>query len=311
MKIITEEMKYRKKMCEYAIKNGVSKAARKYHTNRQFVYRQLSKYDGTVKSLELKSRQPKSHPNAHRCEEVELLKKVSKRYKCDGNAEVYVQAIKRGYTRSFGSMNKQLKKLLVKVNKRKTKKSYTKHNEVRGTYPGDKVQVDIKYVPNQCLDFETTEMRYYQITAIDEYSRKRVLEIVDEKSCYNMSKFIMKLEERLGFKIITVQTDNGSEFVNNQEETKQKTLFEQTLKKLGMKHKRTRPYSPWQNGKVERSHRIDNGFYERQVFKSKEDMKSKVKRYNSRYNNVSRKVLKFKSPNEIVNEYFQTQKCKV
>lgn len=46
-KIITEEMRYRQKVCEYALKHGVTKAARRYHTYRQFVYRQLERYDGT------------------------------------------------------------------------------------------------------------------------------------------------------------------------------------------------------------------------------------------------------------------------
>ena len=100
MKIITEEMKYRKRMCEYAIKNGVTKAARKYHTNRKFVYRQLEKYDGTVRSLALKSRRPHSHPNAHTEEEIKLIRQVKSRYGCDGLAEVYVQLQKRGYKRS-------------------------------------------------------------------------------------------------------------------------------------------------------------------------------------------------------------------
>lgn len=35
--IMTEEMRYRQRLCEYATKNKVTKAARKYHTNRQFV----------------------------------------------------------------------------------------------------------------------------------------------------------------------------------------------------------------------------------------------------------------------------------
>ena len=51
MSIITEEMRYRQKLCEFAKKYGVTKAARRYHTNRQFVYRQLKKYDVTVRSL--------------------------------------------------------------------------------------------------------------------------------------------------------------------------------------------------------------------------------------------------------------------
>jgi len=40
------------------------------------------------------------------------------------------------------------------------------------------------------------------------------------------------------------------------------------LKRLNIKHKRTRPYSPWQNGIVERSHRIDNErFYNKKRIK--------------------------------------------
>ena len=302
MSIITEEMRYRKRLCEYALKYGVTKAARKYHTNRQFVYRQLEKYDGTLKSLALKSRRPHSHPNAHTEEELNLIKKVKSRYGIDGLAEVYVQLQKRGYTRSYGSMVKQISKLPKE--KTKLRKGYTKHEEIRGQYPGDKVQVDIKYVPRECLVFDTQDKKYYQITAIDEYSRKRVLEIVDEKSVTNTTRFVKKLEKTMGLEINTIQTDNGPEFVNNQVETKEQTIFEKTLESLGISHRRTRPYSPWQNGKVERSHKIDGErFYSRNEFSSVEDLKKKLKRYNSRYNNISKKVLGFKSPNEIVEEY--------
>lgn len=305
MKIITEEMRYRKRLCEYAIKNGVTKAARKYHTNRKFVYRQLEKYDGTVRSLSLRSRKPHYHPNTHTEEELKLIKKVKTRYGNDGLAEVYVQLQKRGYNRSYGSMVKQISKMPKE--KRKYRKGYTKHEEIRGQYPGDKVQVDIKYVPRECLVFDTQDKKYYQITAIDEYSRKRILEIVDEKSVTNTSRFVKTLQNSLGLKINTIQTDNGPEFVNNQVDTNEPTLFERTLESLGIKHRRTRPYSPWQNGKVERSHKIDGErFYSKQEFTSVEDLKRKVKRYNVRYNNIAKKVLGFKSPNQIVEEYLCT-----
>lgn len=305
MKIITEEMRYRKRLCEYAIKNGVTKAARKYHTNRKFVYRQLKKYDGTVRSLALRSRKPHNHPNAHTEEELNLIKKVKSRYGNDGLAEVYVQLKKRGYNRSYGSMVKQISRMPKE--KREYRKGYTKHEEIRGQYPGDKVQIDIKYVPKECLIFDTQDKKYYQITAIDEYSRKRILEIVDEKSVTNTSRFVKTLQNSLGLKINTIQTDNGPEFVNNQIETNKPTLFEITLKSLGIKHRRTRPYSPWQNGKVERSHKIDGErFYSKQEFTSVEDLKRKVKRYNARYNNIAKKVLDFKSPNQVVEEYLCT-----
>ena len=285
MKIITEEMRYRKRLCEYAIKKGVTKAARKYHTNRKFVYRQLEKYDGTVRSLSLKSRRPHNHPNTHTEEELSLIKKVKSRYGNDGLAEVYVQLKKRGYNRSYGSMVKQIRKMPKE--KRKYRKGYTKHEEIRGQYPGDKVQVDLNYVHREFLLFDTQDKKYYQITAIDEYSRKRILEIVDEKSVTNTSRFVKRLQNALGLKINTIQTDNGPEFVNNQTDTNEPTLFERSLETLGITHRRTRPYSPWQNGKVERSHKIDGErFYSKQEFTSVEDLKRKVRRYNARYNNI-------------------------
>lgn len=125
-----------------------------------------------------------------------------------------------------------------------------------------------------------------------------------KKSITNTSRFIKTLEKKMKLKINTIQTDNGPEFVNNKLETNLPTLFELTIEKLEMKHRRIRPYSPWQNEKVERSHKIDGErFYSRNEFTSVEDLKKKVKRYNTRYNNISKKVLGFKSPNQIVEEY--------
>jgi hypothetical protein len=55
---------------------------------------------------------------------------------------------------------------------------------------------------------------------------------------------------------------------------------------------------------VERSHKIDTErFYSKQEFMSEEDLIKKVKRYESRHNNVSKKVLVFRSLNEIVEQY--------
>lgn len=91
-----------------------------------------------------------------------------------GLAEVYVRCKRNGYTRSFGSMCKQIRKRGY-IKQKIRRKSYTKYERMDGRYPGDKVQVDIKYVPEECVRFPSYGDRYYQITAIDEYSRKRVL----------------------------------------------------------------------------------------------------------------------------------------
>ena len=165
-------------------------------------------------------------------------------------------------------------------------------------------------MPEECVRFPGYGNRYYQITAIDEYSRKRVLKIVKEKSTYETSKYLLELEKNMGFKINTIQVDNGYEFVNDAEKTNRKTRFQLVAEHLGMKIKRTRPYSPWQNGKVERSHREDGKIlYGRKIFRSEKELKTAVKKHMQRYNSTAKTSLNFKSPNEIVSEYFS--KCNI
>ena len=97
-----------------------------------------------------------------------------------------------------------------------------------------------------------------------------------------MNHFFIQLYKLIiqstGFKINTIQVDNGYEFVNDAEKTNRKTRFQLVAEYLGMKIKRTRPYSPWQNGKVERSHREDGKIlYGRKIFRSEKELKTAVK----------------------------------
>ena len=300
--IITEEMVFRQRLCEYAKKKGVIKAARKYQTNRMFVYRQLKKWDGTVKSLSLRSRRPNTSPNKHTEEELHLISIMYLEHGLYGNAELYVRLKECGYNRSFGSMCKQIRAKGLKAVKRK-KKSYTKYNNITGQYIGDKVQIDIKYVPQECIMFPSYGKKYYQITAIDEYSRKRILEIVEEKNTFETGKFLEQLESKFDFPIHTIQVDNGYEFVNDKEVTNRKTYFEEVAEKKGYIIKRIRPYSPWQNGKVERSHREDEKIlYANNKFYTKNELINAVKIHQDRYNNTAKICLNFKSPCEVAEE---------
>ena len=299
--IITEEMRYRERVVQYAIKSNNAVAARRYHTSRQQVQRWRKKYDGTTASLSNKSTRPHSHPNQHTREEIELIKRMHRRYSFEGLAQVYRSLIDAGYTRTYQSMQKQLRNLRLKQPEKK-KYPKSKYKAIKGEYPGEYVEVDVKYVPLECIGFSSSHARYYQITGIDLYSRKRIIKLVNELSTYETSKFLYSLEKRMGFKIKTIQTDNGREFCNDTD--KAQSLFQIVLERLGIRHKRTRPYSPWQNGVVERSHRVDNEiFYARRRFSSEEEMYKSFKRYATRTNNICRAILKFKSPNEVLREY--------
>ncbi|BBM58666.1 transposase [Leptotrichia hongkongensis] len=231
--------------------------------------------------------------------------KKYRKFGYEGLAEVYVKARKEGYSRTYDSMCKIIRKMKGNA-KEKPKKQHKRKKKVeQAKYPGERVQIDIKYVPEECIQFGTRDQKYYQITALDEYTRKRVLRIADEKSTYQTAKFLENLERELGFDIKKVQTDNGKEFTNS--ESDKKTLFELKLEEKGIEYVTTRPYSPWENGKVERSHRLDSKYYADKKFKSKEELLRAIRKYNTRYNNISRKVLGFKSPNEVLKEYKENQ----
>lgn len=302
---ITEEMRFRQKVVEYAIKHkNNAEAARRYKTSRQQVQRWLKKYDGTVKSLANKSRRPHSHPNEHTKDEIELLRKKYQYHKHEGLGQVYRKCLDSGYKRSYGSMCKQIKKFKNYEKPKKISYPKSKYKPLKGTYPGEYVEIDVKYVPLECIGFKSNYERYYQITAIDLYSRKRKLKLVNENSTHETSKMLKTLEKEFGFKIKTVQTDNGKEFCNDREQ--KKSAFEKVLEYLEIEYIKTRPYSPWQNGVVERSHKIDNDlFYSKKRFKSEEEMYKAFQRYSVRTNNIARRVLSFKTPNEMVESYFK------
>ena len=73
MNTVTQTMRYRQAIIKYAEKYGVTKAAIRYKTNRQYIYRWKSRYDGTLQSLADKSHRPHHHPNQHTPEEMRLL----------------------------------------------------------------------------------------------------------------------------------------------------------------------------------------------------------------------------------------------
>lgn len=55
-------------------------------------------------------------------------------------------------------------------------------------YPGQREQIDVQFVPKACIAGEEKSKKFYQYTAIDEYSRFRYLEAFEEHSACNILK---------------------------------------------------------------------------------------------------------------------------
>ena len=305
MKTVTQTMLYRQALIKYSMKYGVTKAAIRYKTNRQYVYRWLNRYDGTLQSLADKSHRPHHHPNEHTPEELKLIADMRKRNSNAGLVVFWVKLRQRGYTRSVTGLYRLLRKQGQMAVKPPNPKYIPKPYE-QMQYPGQRVQIDVKFVPESCIVGEAKGQKFYQYTAIDEYSRFRYLEAFEEHSSYSSAQFLKHLIEKFPFKIECVQTDNGMEFTKQLGNTQKPTptLFERTLEQCGIRHKLIAPYTPRHNGKVERSHCKDNEyFYATHSFYSFEDFKKQLSVHNRRYNNFPMRPLNWKSPTDYLKAF--------
>ena len=310
MNNITQIIEYRKSVIKYVKNKGVPKALEEFNVSRATIYRWIKKFDGTNKSLLDKSRRPHSHPNQHTEEELRNIRNYKAKNKNKGLVMLWLKLRKKtGYSRSIVSLYRAMIRLGIYKKTPSKKKQSENRKYKQATYPGEKIQVDVKYVPINCMLNEDKEndIRYYQYTAIDEYSRQRVVMATKEHSTYESAKFVKLIIKKFKFNIETVQTDNGLEFTNRlsyKADRNTKTFFEKELELNNIKHKLIKPRTPKQNGKVERSHRKDqeNLYYE-QKFLNFEDFKRKLSRWIREYNNTGMKPLNWKSPNQFLEEY--------
>ena len=300
-KSITQDMAYRQSLMKYAEKYGVSRASRKYNKSRSYIYFWKARWDGSVESLRCQSRRPHSHPNQHTEEELKMIRDMRRRNPDLGMVELWHRLKKRGYTRRPESLFRVMRKMGMFPQKA-PKKRYTPKPYEQMTYPGQRVQVDVKVVPRRCI--ADPELKLYQYTAIDEYSRLRFLAAYSEQSTWSSTDFLHKLVKwygRRGIRVECVQTDNGFEFTNRFSNSRRDlpTLFEKTAAELGIRHKLIRPYTPRHNGKVERSHREDQKrFYSCHSFYSLKDFETQLAVHNRRSNDFPMRPLGWLSPVE-------------
>lgn len=306
MTTITQDMRYRLSLIKYAQKYGVSKAAIKYKTNRQYIYRWKRRFDGSIQSLRDRSRKPHHHPNQHTPEEIKLILNMRRRNPDAGLVVFWVKLMQRGYSRSISGLYRFLKRQGIMAVHPPNPKYVPKPYE-QMDHPGQRIQVDVKFVPSACLvNSQVIGKHFFQYTAIDEYSRWRFVEAFEEHNTYCSALFVDDVVKAFPFPIECIQTDNGTEFTNRFTSKKEKpTLFQLHLQQHGIKHKLIRPYTPRHNGKVERSHRKDNErFYATHSFYSFADFASQLKVYNRRdYNNFPMRPLGWRTPNQVLKDY--------
>ena len=307
MNSIAQDMKFRYSLMKYAEKYGVARASRKYNKGASYIYFWKARYDGSIESLACQSRRPHSHPNQHTEAELKLIRDMRRRNPKLGIVELWSRLRKRGYSRCIESLWRVLRREGLAA-KEKPRKKYTPKPYEQMQYPGQRVQIDVKVVPRSCI--ANPELKLYQYTAIDEYSRYRILGAYPEQSTYSSAHFLRHVVEafrRKGITVQCVQTDNGFEFTNRFSNSKRDipTLFESTAAELGIRHKLIRPYTPRHNGKVERSHREDQKrFYATHRFWSLADFGGQLAAHQSRSNSRPMRPLAWFSPRDFLASFY-------
>jgi len=169
--------------------------------------------------------------------------------------------------------------------------------------PGDMVEIDIKYVPKKLGG-----KRYFQFTAIDCATRWRHLKIYDEYSKHNVIDFVKEVIKLFPHTIKAFKTDNHATFTNryfgyykSDLMFPREHILDKFCRESDIIHYLIDPGKPAQNGKVERSHRSDQEmFYDRNDFKSFEELSYKIRLWNMYYNDLAHCGLNGKSPNQVL-----------
>lgn len=256
------------------------------------------------KGLEPKSTRPKSNPQET---PIRIKETVIKRRK-----ETKLCALKLHWrlkkerldvpVRTIGKIIKS-EGLTRKYRVKRVKYKYIKAER----QPGELIEIDVKYVPGRIKN-----KRYYQYTAIDVASRWRYLRVFEEQSNSHSVIFLEDVINRFEHEIQSIKTDNGFVFTNRymgtyrREDLSPRRLhaFDVCCAKHNIVHYLIDSGKPAQNGTVERSHREDQEkFYDRNRFKSIQDLQRKIQLWNTEYNNLEHCGLDGKTPLEFLSDY--------
>jgi transposase InsO family protein len=158
--------------------------------------------------------------------------------------------------------------------------------------PGELVHVDIKKlgkVPDgggwraHGMENRGTKQRVgyeYAHSMVDDHSRVAYTEILDGQDAVACAGFMLRASQwfaTLGFRIDRVMTDNAKAYTSHD--------FTVMLDTIGATHKRTRPYRPQTNGKVERFHQtLSKGWAYKQSYDSNQERRDALAGFLDKYN---------------------------
>ena len=255
---------------EYERCNNVCLVCRRYGITRSRFYYWRKRLDlmssgkgkGYAKHLRLMaySRKPRTNPREYNESIIKLILKIRKR---TGRGAEYIWFILRDKYAIYVSITgiyKTLKRNDL-IKERKHRRRENRAYLAPSYLPGEKVQIDVKYVRLEDETARRQQKQYrwvYQYTAIDVSTGIKCKMIYESHDGRASLDFLSKVRIFYPFPIVVIQTDNGLEFTYRLHPHINKIHpFTLQCQLYGYEHRLIPPAYPRANSHVERTHRID------------------------------------------------------
>jgi transposase InsO family protein len=261
-------VRYRLVVLEYAGERGAAAAGRHYGLSARTIRRWRNRWrrggiEGLVPTY------PRHRPRHVSSAAIELIRHARQELGLGAaRTRLWLQRV-HGVRLAMGTIQRVFRDLGLPRLRRTRKREPRQMKLFEKAEPGESIQVDVKYV-------SIAGRWAFQYTALDDCTRFRVLRLYRRLHHGSSLAFLAELRRAFPFPIQRLQCDHGQEF---------SFAFVLGVEAAGIRHRYIRPRRPQQNGKVERSHRIDNEeFWGRHRFQDFEVAAVALRDWETRYN---------------------------
>ncbi len=261
-------VRYRLMVLEYARTHGPTAAGRRFMVSARTVRRWRARW--RIAGVEgLVPRYPRRRQPRLRAEVIEFIRRARQELAYGASrTRLWLQRVHQ-VRLAMGTIRRVFRDLGVPRLRRTRKRLPRQLKLFERPEPGDCVQVDVKFV-------KLAGRWAFQYTALDDCTRFRVLRLYPRLTPQASLAFLGELRRAFPFRIRRLQCDKGREFP---------LVFALAVAAAGIKHRYIRPRRPQQNGKVERSHRIDHEeFWSRHRFPDFDTAASALQAWEATYN---------------------------
>lgn len=243
-----------------ALKLGnVMEACARRGYSRKFYYKWFGRFKRAqwdLGALREQSRRPRKSPK-------KISPKIEKRIHLFASRQYGARMIKAFLDRENTSISKSTVSHVLRGRKKTRKQQKRRFNPHRRRYelaiPGQRFQMDVKYVP-ELLNGQ----KAYAYVAVDECTRWRYAWAYPMLNEHATEDFLGRLKAACPFPIHTIQTDQGFEFTFHRQaghEERREHALTRWCRENGVSHRLLPAGAKELNGKVERSHRIDEQYF--------------------------------------------------